>query len=69
VTSTPACGIGDLNCNGFVDETDLAILIADWSGSEPAPTPRAGLRPSDINGENHVDETDLAILVAHWKTK
>ncbi len=48
---------GDLNRDGAVDASDLAILLAAWGvpGS-----------PADLDGDGTVDAADLAILLANW---
>ena len=54
---TPSdCG-GDLDGNGRVDGTDLAMILAFWgSGSSLA----------DCDGSGQVDGTDLAIVLGRW---
>lgn len=52
-----ACEVtGDLNGDGLVGASDLAILLGDWSGSGP----------SDLNGDGSVGAADLAILLGAW---
>lgn len=51
MTGNPA----DLNGDGSVDGTDLAILLAAWGGAE-----------IDLNGNGITDSGDLAILLAAW---
>lgn len=46
---------GDMNNDGCVDGVDLAILLANWGGSE-----------TDIDNDGVVATTDLAILLAAW---
>jgi Glucose / Sorbosone dehydrogenase len=46
----------DLDANGTVNSTDLAILLGAWGGSGIA----------DLNGSGMVDSTDLAILLGAW---
>lgn len=56
----PDCGsgsiVGDLNGDGVVDGTDLAILLGAWGTSGPG----------DLNGDGVVDGADLAILLGAW---
>ena len=47
---------GDLNNDGAVDSSDLAILLAGWGGAGSA----------DLNGNGSVESGDLAILLAAW---
>lgn len=51
----PPCP-ADLNDDGIVDATDLAILLAAWGGRGPA----------DLDGNGVVDAADLAILLGAW---
>jgi len=52
--------VGDLNRDGFVDGSDLAILIGGWGPCVK------GCCMADINGDGVVDGNDLAILLGHW---
>lgn len=47
--------VGDINGDGAVDSTDLAILLAAWGGSDV-----------DFNDDGICDSADLAILLAAW---
>jgi len=51
----PAC-IGDLDTDGVVGPSDLAMLIGTWSGKGPA----------DLTGDGVIDVVDLAILINVW---
>ncbi len=53
---------GDIDCDGDVDATDLAILLGSWG---PCPPPPAEC-PGDFNGDGVVDATDLATLLGLW---
>jgi len=48
--------LGDINGDGAVDGTDLAMLLGSWG------TDGIG----DLNGDGIVDGDDLAILLGHW---
>jgi hypothetical protein len=48
---------GDINGDGAVDASDLAILLGAWGSADPA---------SDLNGDGSVDASDLAILLGNW---
>ena len=51
------CGIpGDLNGDGFVNATDLSILLSSWGLGGVA----------DINGDGIVDAADMAILLGNF---
>lgn len=49
---------GDLDQNGVVDGSDLALLLSAWG-------PCSGCR-ADLDGSGAVDGADLAILLANW---
>jgi hypothetical protein len=51
--------IGDLNGDGVVNGSDLAVQLGAW-GACPAPC------ASDLNGDGNVDGSDLATLLGHW---
>ena len=55
-TATGVINPADLNADGNVDSTDLAILLANWGASGPA----------DFTGDGVVDSSDLAVLLAAW---
>ncbi|MBX3354439.1 MAG: hypothetical protein KF724_01930 [Phycisphaeraceae bacterium] len=48
--------IADLDSNGQVDGTDLALLLGQWGASGSA----------DLNGDGTVDGADLALLLGDW---
>jgi hypothetical protein len=55
------CKPGDINCDGFVDEYDLAIMMSQWE--------ETGTNLSaDLNKDGAVDEYDLAELMSYWGT-
>jgi hypothetical protein len=60
-TFAPRCPapLGDLNCDGAVNITDLGILLADF-GNQNA------FGPGDVNGDGDTDITDLGILLANF---
>ncbi|MBC22334.1 MAG: hypothetical protein CMJ32_00250 [Phycisphaerae bacterium] len=47
----------DLNCDGFVDGQDLAIVLANW-GNQWA--------PGDLDWSDSVDGADLGMVLAAW---
>jgi hypothetical protein len=53
----------DLNGNGSVDLTDLAIILANYGATAEA-SPEEG----DIDGDSDVDLQDLSELLAHFGT-
>lgn len=54
---------GDVNGDGVVDLTDLAILLSHFGTSSGA-----SLENGDLNGDEVVDLTDLAILLSQFGT-
>ncbi len=51
--------MGDVNLDGFVDDDDMSLLLANWgTGNE------WGL--GDFNSDNTVDDDDLSLLLANW---
>ncbi len=52
---------GDINLDGHVNASDLAILLGAWGGCSPCET-----CVSDLNGDCAVDAADLAILLGNW---
>ena len=46
----------DINGDGYVNATDLAILLGAWGTSGPG----------DVNASGYVDATDLAVLLSSW---
>ncbi len=58
---------GDANGNGFVDDTDLAILLGNWE-SEPLviSTWELGNFTQISLGDTDVDDNDLAVLLGNW---
>lgn len=53
----PPSNPADLNHDGHVNASDLAILLGAWGSTSGV---------SDINGDGHVDATDLSILLGAW---
>ena len=45
--------MGDLNGDGVVNASDLAILLNAWGGGGPA----------DLNGDGTVNAQDMAVLL------
>ncbi len=58
---------GDANTNGFVDDTDLAILLGNWE-SDPLVISTWGLGnfTEESLGDTDVDDNDLAVLLGNW---
>jgi len=59
----PATLPGDANGNGFVDDDDLSILLANW---EQDPAVLADWPLGDFTDDTNVDDDDLAVLLANW---
>jgi hypothetical protein len=60
VTVVPANISGDLDGNGFVGPSDMALLLANWGSVS------FGENPFDIDGDGIVGAGDLTILIANW---
>jgi len=54
---------GDANGNGFVDDDDLAILLANW---EQDPTVLTDWSLGDFTDDTNVDDDDLSVLLGNW---
>ena len=50
---------GDINADGFVDEADLSVLLANWNKGK-------SWRRGDLTGSGTVDDADLSIVLANW---
>ncbi len=55
---------GDVNCDGVVDISDLALMGANWG--HQVGSNGYGWQSGDLNGDGVVDISDLAILGADW---
>lgn len=52
--------IGDIDGDGIVGSSDMAILLAAWNQQS------FKSNPADINGDGTVDSIDLSILMSNW---
>lgn len=50
--------LGDLNCDGEVNGSDIGILFAEWGGR--------GATGADLDGDGSVDGADLGSLLVNW---
>ncbi|MDZ4753419.1 MAG: dockerin type I domain-containing protein [Phycisphaerae bacterium] len=50
--------VGDLDGDGLVNATDLAILLGAWGSTKGS--------PADLDGNGAVDAADLAVLLGAW---
>jgi len=58
--------VGDINTDGFVDDTDFIIFAAAYNILDCAdPVMPAGC-PSDLNGDSLVDDTDFTVFVGAY---
>ena len=48
---------GDVDGDGIVNATDLALLLAAWDSADLT---------ADLTGDGTVDAADLSVLLAHW---
>ncbi|MDA0802881.1 MAG: multiheme c-type cytochrome [Planctomycetota bacterium] len=55
LTLDPVCTTGDINCDGVVNGTDVALVLAYWG--QPA---------GDTNGDGTTDGADLAAVLGNW---
>ncbi|MBL9121698.1 MAG: right-handed parallel beta-helix repeat-containing protein [Phycisphaerae bacterium] len=53
----PGCASGDIDCDGDVDATDLALLLGGWGTDDP---------DADLDGDGVVAASDLAVLLGAW---
>lgn len=58
-TSTTTAKVGDINTDGFVNEYDFAIMMAEWG--------KPGLNPADLNKDGMTNEYDFALLMLYWE--
>ncbi len=58
---------GDANGNGFVDDTDLAILLSNWEqGPLIVSTWELGNFTEATLGDTDVNDSDLSVLLGNW---
>ena len=58
---------GDANGNGFVDDTDLAILLGNWESDALVISTWALGNFTEVSlGDTDVDDNDLAVLLGNW---
>lgn len=60
VTIVPTNLVGDIDGDGIVGSSDMAILLAAW-GQQSFKN-----NPADINGDGTVNSIDLSMLIANW---
>ena len=53
------CEIADIDNDGFVDGTDLSLVLGYWSDN-------CGGCIADVNGDNAVDGFDLSFVLGYW---
>ena len=51
------CAVGDFNCDGFIDGSDLGILLGIFGSNNP---------DGDLNGDGFSDGGDIGYLLAVW---
>ena len=60
---------GDINLDGKVNETDLTIILKNWSPNGPVPSPKLGFCDSDLDDDGKVGEGDMEKLLLNWRHK
>jgi hypothetical protein len=63
-TATAKCGDADVDLDGNVGYTDLAILAERWLDSGCCPP--SWCARADVDKSQKADATDLAVLTQHW---
>ena len=53
-------GPGDVNADGFIDGSDLSIIISHWGQSG------LGWELGDLNGNGIVDGSDYSQVLSYW---
>lgn len=59
----PQPAAGDANLDGMVDDDDLSLLLANWSG---AAVTGPGWRRGDFDGDLAAGDNDLSLLLSNW---
>jgi phosphoribosylformimino-5-aminoimidazole carboxamide ribonucleotide (ProFAR) isomerase len=54
--------VGDIDADGFVNGSDLSVLLASWGQTAAA----SGFLAADLDGDGTVGGPDLAALLAAW---
>ena len=60
VTKSAAFQIGDVNCDGNVNVTDVTTLISYMLGNNPQPF---SMEAANVNGDNDINVTDVTLLI------
>ena len=60
VTKGAAFQIGDVNCDGNVNVTDVTTLISYMLGNNPQPF---SMEAANVNGDNDINVTDVTLLI------
>jgi hypothetical protein len=51
------CAVGDVNCDGVVNASDLSALLSAWGSAD---------RSADFDRDGVVGAADLATLLSNW---
>ena len=54
---------GDANGDGVVNDDDLSVVLANWTGADGS---GGTWRTGDFDGDGGVSEDDLSLLLANW---
>ena len=60
----PAPMPGDANVDGVVNDDDLSVVLANWTGAGGS---GGSWRTGDFDGDGGVSEDDLSLLLANWR--
>ena len=57
---------GDANKSGWVDDTDLAILLGNWESDPTITSEWEHGNFTEATGFKDVDDSDLSVLLGNW---
>lgn len=61
-SGTKGVCIGDLNFDGFVNQGDIDVVLAEWSSGENS----VDFSVADLNNDGSVDGSDLGTVLGQW---
>lgn len=60
ISRSGVSSMGDADCDAFVDDDDLSLLLSNWKGGD------VGWEKGDFNFSTDVDDDDLSLLLSNW---